>query len=853
LAAYRDKRDAAATPEPFGSDGVERPGLFVVQLHAARNLHYDLRIEVGGVLKSWAVPRGPSLDPAEKRFAVATEDHPLEYADFEGVIPAGNYGAGEMIVWDRGLCVPHIEHAEGLEHGKLLFELKGFKLRGLWTLVKTKRDREWLLIKKPDAAATGDDAADLGAGSVLSGLTVEELRDGSGRAAEIRRRLQELGAPRRPLDPAKLELTLCEHRRRPFSKQGWIYEIKYDGYRLAAVKSPPEAGESPVRPDRRGARFYFRSGLEATVSFPDLARAVAALPYARLVLDGEVTILDEDGRPDFHRLQQRGRLSRPADAERAALRMPATYFVFDLLGFEDFDLRPLPLAERKRLLRRLLPAAGPLRFADHVEDRGEDFYRAVTEMGLEGIVAKRADSAYPGGRSSHWIKVRTDRVGDFAVVGWMLPEGGRTGFRALHLAALDGGELTYVGRVGSGFSETQLEEIRRHLDAIRRDRPAFSGEVPAGKHVWVEPRLVAEVRFAEYSPSGMLRFPVFLRLRDDKPVGECVREPPSAGETPAPEAREEAPAGPAATLFTNLDKVFWSAEGYTKGDLIAYYREISPWLLPYLRDRPVVLDRYPDGIAGKSFFQKNAPDFTPDWVRTESIWSEDGGSTLYFVADDLDTLLYLVNLGTIPLHVGASRVSTLQTPDWCVLDLDAKEASFADAVVVAQAVHRLCSGIELDAYVKTSGATGLHVLIPLGAGCTYQQARLLGELLARVIAAELPEVASTARTAKMRKGRIYVDFLQNGHGKLLVAPLSVRPLAGAPVSMPLRWDELDGHLDPRDFDISTASRRLETLESDPIRGVLAGGIRLGESLRHLAKRLKGPKDEDFFTTKPETP
>ncbi|MEE8525973.1 MAG: DNA ligase D, partial [Thermoanaerobaculia bacterium] len=819
LAAYRGKRDAGSTPEPFGRESLERPGLFVVQQHAARNLHYDLRIEVDGVLKSWAIPKGPSLDPTEKRFAVATEDHPLEYADFEGVIPPGNYGAGAMIVWDRGLSVAHIEHGEGLENGKLLFELMGYKLRGLWTLVKTKRDREWLLIKKPDAYAT-DDGGELGAESVFSGLTVDELRDGSGRAREIRRQLEDLGAPRRAVDGSRLELMLCEHRRQPFSKRGWLFEIKYDGYRLVAVKSPPGDEPAPVRRDRRGARFYFRSGLEATVSFPDLARAVAALPYDRLVLDGEVTILDEDGRPDFHRLQQRGRLSRPADAERAAVRMPATYFVFDLLGFEDFDLRPLGVARRKRLLRQLLPKAGPLRFADHVEDRGEDFYRAVREMGLEGMVAKRADAAYAGGRSGHWIKVRTERTGDFAVVGFMLPEGSRTGFKALHLAALQGGDMVYVGRVGSGFSEVQLTELRQLLESMRRDRPAFSGEIPTGdKHVWVEPRLVAEVRFAEYSPAGNLRFPVFLRLRDDKRTDECVRK-----DAPAPQPPEAEPAVvPAAPLFTNLEKVFWSAEGYTKSDLIEYYRTISPWLLPYLRDRPVVLDRYPDGIGGKSFFQKNAPDFTPDWVRTESIWSEDGGSTLYFVADDVESLLYLVNLGSIPLHLRASRIQTLQAPDWCILDLDAKEAPFADAVEVARAIHRLCRDIELDAYVKTSGATGLHVLIPLGAACTYQQARLLGELLARVIAAELPEIASTARTAAMRKGRIYVDFLQNGYGKLLVAPLSVRPLAGAPVSMPLLWEELDGRLDPRDFTIATASRRLEELGKDPLRGVLAGG------------------------------
>ena len=845
LATYRAKRDAGKTTEPFGREGVERPGLFVVQQHAARNLHYDLRIEVGGVLRSWAVPRGPSLDPAEKRFAVETEDHPLEYADFEGVIPPGNYGAGAMIVWDRGLCVPYIDHAEGLEEGKLLFELRGYKLRGLWTLVKTRKPKEWLLIKKPDAYASGADAAELGAESVFSGLTVDELARGSGRAARIRAELEELGAPRGAVDGSKLAVMLCELRREPFSKPGWFYEIKYDGYRLIGVKGEPDdgavGGPHPTRRDRRGARFYFRSGLESTVSFPDLARALAALPYESLVLDGEVTILDEEGRPDFHRLQQRGRLTRPADAERAAVRLPAVYFVFDLLAFEGFDLRPLPLARRKEILRRVLPRAGPLRFADHVEDRGEDFYAAVRDMGLEGMVAKKADAPYRAGRSPEWVKVRAERVGDFAVVGFTLPEGSRTGFRGLHLAALQGARLVYVGRVGSGFSEAQLREIRALLDGMPVvDEPACVGELPAGpEQVWVEPRQVVEVRFSEYSPAGHLRFPVFLRLRGDKRVEDCVREEYAAPETreeaPVPEAKETEPRPEVA--FSNLDKVFWPAEGYTKGDLVDYYRAVAPWLLPYLRDRPVVLDRYPDGVEGKSFFQKNAPEFTPEWVRTESVWSQDGGETLYYVADDVESLLYLVNLGTVPLHLWASRFKSLQVPDWCVLDLDAKEAPFARVVEVAQAAHRLSEAIGLDAFVKTSGATGLHVLFPLGGSSTYEQARILGELLARVIAAELPEISSLVRTAAARQGRVYLDFLQNGYGKLLVAPFSARPRPGATVSMPLRWEEVGDGLDPAEFTIETAVERLRQLGEDPLRPVLERQPKLVEVLGRLAEHL----------------
>jgi len=847
LAEYRRKRSAERTPEPFGG-GAERPGLFVVQKHAARNLHYDLRIEVGGVLKSWAVPKGPSLDPAEKRFAVATEDHPLEYADFEGVIPEGNYGAGAMIVWDRGLCVPHLDHAEGLEKGKLLFELRGYKLRGLFTLVRTKKEREWLLIKKPDGHATGEDADGLGAESVFSGLTVEELRAGHHRGPEIRARLEEVGASQEPVAPAEVGVMLCELQREAFSRPGWLFEIKYDGFRLVAAK---EGG------GRRGARLFFRSGMESTVAFPDLVRALAALPYGSLVLDGEVTVLDDDGKPSFHQLQQRGRLTRPADAERAAVRLPATYFVFDLLGFEDFDLRPLPLRERKEILRRILPRAGPLRYADHVEERGEDFYAAVRRMGLEGMVAKKADAPYRSGRSSAWIKVRADRTGDFAVVGYTRPEGSRTGFKALHLAVLEGGRLAYRGRVGSGFDEARLREIRERLEPLEREAPPFAGEAPSGpEQVWVDPELVVEVRYTEVSPAGHLRHPVFLRLRDDKKVEDCVSEEASVakasvakavaesveetGEGTAPESPESVPERRPELRFTNLDKVFWPGEGTTKGDLIDYYRTVARWILPYLRDRPVVLDRYPDGIDGKSFFQKNVPDFAPDWIRTETLWSEDGGGeTLYFIADDADTLLYLVNLGTIPLHLRASRVSSLQSPDWCILDLDAKEAPFASVIEVAQAIHRLCRKIGLDAFAKTSGATGLHVLLPLASRSTFEQARLLGELLARVVAHELPEISSITRATAARKGRVYVDFLQNGYGKLLVAPFSVRPRPGATVSTPLLWEEVKEGLDPRELTIETVPERFRRLGEDPLLPVFDRAPDLAAVLGRLAAELGG--------------
>ena len=838
LARYREMRSAGSTPEPFGGAVGERPGLFVVQKHAARHLHFDLRIEVDGVLKSWALPKGPSLDPQEKRMAFATEDHPIEYADFEGIIPAGNYGAGAMIVWDRGWAVPHIDHQHGIEHGKLLFELRGYKLRGLFTLVKTKKDREWLLIKKPDHHARDEKSHPFAQGSVFSGLTVEELRDGENRAPRIRSELEELGATRHRLDPAAVQVSLCELRREPFSGEGWIFEIKYDGYRLVAAKTAagPNEGRHRRR-DRRRARLLFRSGLEASPTFPELVRALASLPLDGVVLDGEVVVLDEEGRPSFSRLQRRGKLTRSSDVERATVSLPAVFFAFDLLGFEDFDLRSLPLLERKRLLREILPEAGPLRYVDHLAERGEDFYTGVRGLGLEGMVAKRAGSPYLGGRSAAWLKIRAERSGDFVIVGFTLPEGAEGGLRALHVAALDGPRLVWVGKVGTGFSAARVRELQELLEPLRREQPSAVGDLPRGKgQVWVEPRLVAEIKFIEITDAGHLRHPVFVRLRDDKRPEDCLlaSEAPSVEELPDAERQEPRPE----VALSNLDKVFWPEEGYTKGDLVGYYEAIAPWLLPYLRDRPVVLDRYPDGIHGKSFFQKNAPDFAPDWLRTEAIWSEEtGDETLYFVCDNVESLLYLVNMGSIPLHVRSSRLQSLQAPDWCVLDLDAKDAPFAHVIEVARTIRELCAAIELPAFAKTSGATGMHVLVPMGSGSTHEQGRMLAELLARVVVARVPEIASVARSAAERPGQVYVDFLQNGYGKLLVAPFSARPRPGATVSMPLLWEEVEEGLDPRDFTIRSASERLRDLGEDPLSNVLADGAPLQQVLERLSGQL----------------
>ncbi|MDP9177178.1 MAG: DNA ligase D [Gemmatimonadota bacterium] len=823
------------------------PGnLFVVHKHAARQLHFDLRLEMDGVLRSWAVPKGPSYDTADKRLAVKVEDHPLEYGDFEGVIPEGNYGAGGVIVWDRGEWVPLEDWRTGLEKGKLLFELKGYKLHGKWTLVKIKKsEKDWLLIKERDAHAKqpGDQFPEE---SVLSGLTVDEVKAGVVPKSRLREALTENGAPRVRVDPRSVEAMHAEPHDEAFTRDGWIFELKLDGYRLIASKSKGEA------------LLLTRNGNDYTAVFPEIARAVKALPVDECIIDGEVVVCDSKGLPSFAMLQRRGRLSSSIDIKRAAVELPATFYVFDLLAFEDFDLRPLPLTERKQFLIDVVPKLGPLRALDHIEREGEAFLEQVVAMGMEGIIAKKADSPYRKGRSGHWLKIKAEPTADFVIVGFTEPKRSRGHFGALQLADQIDGTLVYAGRVGTGFNDALLRELKSLLDPIVRDDPPCAGpcfapgleplaseDIPeTSTTTWVDPVHVCEVRFREWTPDGLLRHPAFMRMRTDKLPHECERQDwRSEGEEPAPmpvAAAEPPPPPPRAAIqktitFSNPKKIYWPAEGYTKGDLIEYYRAVSRWLLPYLRNRPVVLTRFPDGIDGKSFYQKDAPEFAPEWMRTVPIWSEDTQRDIrYFVCDDEESILYIANMGSIPLHIWGSRVGSLELPDWCVIDLDPKEAPFSDVIRTAQVLHRICESVGLPNYVKTTGKTGLHIMLPLGRQFTYEQCRTLGELLARLVLRELKDIATITRHVTKRGDKVYLDYLQNRHGQLIVAPFSVRPLPGASVSMPLTWDEVNDSLDARAFTIKTAIDRMEKLGGDPVSPVLEATPDLSGVLDRLA-------------------
>ncbi|MEP6508440.1 MAG: DNA ligase D, partial [Gemmatimonadales bacterium] len=681
-----------------------------------------------------------------------------------------------------------------------------------------------------------------------------------------RKAIEESGAERKRVDPRAVEVMHAETAEKAFTRDGWIFELKLDGYRLIASKSHGEA------------LLLTRNGNDYTGVFPEIARAVKALPVDECIIDGEVVVTDEKGLPSFAMLQRRGTLSAPLDVKRAAVELPSTFFAFDMIAFEDFDLRSLPLLKRKEFLAEVVPKLGPVRTLDHIEREGEAFLDQVAALGLEGIIAKKADEPYRKGRSSQWLKIKREKTDDFVIVGYTAPKKSRVGIGALQLADYVDGALVYAGRVGTGFNDKLLKELKERLDPIERTDPACAGPIlregtkpidaipEVSTTTWVDPKYACEVRFREWTPDGVLRHSAFIRLRDDKPIHECVRqnwssvvsevsdvnlksqfeaEPSNSNDAspypslPSPYPPESVPAVPEKiVVISNPKKIYWPAEKYTKGDMIDYYRAISPWLLPYLKNRPVVLTRFPDGIDGKSFYQKDAPEFSPSWMRTVPIWSTDTQRDIkYFVCDDVESIEYVANMGSIPLHIWMSRVGSLELPDWCVIDLDPKEAPFSDVIKCAQVLHRICEEVGLPNYVKTTGKSGLHILIPLGRQFTYEQCRVIGELLARLVIRELGDISTITRHITKRGDKVYLDYLQNRHGQTIVAPFSVRPLPGATVSMPLVWDEVNQSLDQRAFTIRNAVERMERMGADPVIPALEGKPDLSMVLERLSELM----------------
>jgi bifunctional non-homologous end joining protein LigD len=839
LQQYQAKRKFSQSPEPRGT---VKPGPgplhFVVQKHHASRMHFDLRLELDGTLKSWAVPKGPSIELEEKRLAVMVEDHPLDYMHFEGIIPKGNYGAGTVMVWDLGTY--HLygitsrqksEQAirEGMRKGRLHLVLHGQKLKGEYGLIRMKKDDEksWLFFKKGSAGskwASGDDR------SVLSGRTMAEIAE---RAKPGKPSLGfDLGdAPKAPM-PHKVTPMLATTVATAFDHAGWHFELKWDGYRaIAEVKNGR-------------VRLYSRNQLSFEKRFAPIVESLEHLGHD-VVLDGEIVVLDNHGKPSFQLLQDY------SIAGKGVL----VYEVFDLLHLDGHELRNRPLTRRQELLALLVAELPNIRCSKPIQEHGRAFFDAVSANRLEGIVAKEVSSKYREGvRSKSWLKIKTRRRQEAVIGGFTEPKGSRKGLGALVLGVYDKGDLVPIGDAGSGFTEKELGKLRARLDELEQKTcPFITRPRPKGVVHWVRPSLVCEVSFVEWTEDGQMRHPVFVGLREDKDAATVQREMPqrvdlvvtngavgaenadNRATKPRPN-RQETIGGHMVSL-TNQQKVYWPNDGYTKGDLINYYREVASSMLPYLNDRPLSLNRHPNGIQGASFFQRDVTNQPPpSWVETAQLVS-DGKRVRSVLCQDEATLVYLANLGCIELNPWNSRVGTLDSPDYALLDLDPEDISFGSVVETAQAVRKVLERIGAEARCKTSGKRGLHIYIPFGAHHGHEQAKHFAELIANIVHAKLPAITSLVRRPGSRQGRVYLDFLQNGKGKTLSAAYSVRPYPGATVSTPLKWTEVRRGLDPTAFTIKTIPKRLDIV-GDLWMPVLGPGIDLPACLERLASLVK---------------
>ena len=865
LERYRTKRRLDRTPEPGPRVGSSAHGdRFVVQKHAARRLHYDFRLEFDGVLKSWAVPKGPSLDPDDKHLAVHVEDHPLDYADFEGVIPKGQYGGGAVMVWDRGRWFPEEATAadprRAYEEGKLKFRLEGEKLRGRWMLVRMKGPREggeaardednWLLFKERDAEARRGEEAAVTArrpDSVKTGRSVEQIAsaadrvwDSDGAGLAVRLDPAAIEGARRARLPAGLEPELATLVSAPPSGAGWLHEIKFDGYRVVC------------RLEGGRARLFTRRGVDWTSHFPTLIEPLRCVPAEAALLDGEVVYVGDDGRTSFRALA--GALQSGTDPRGAIV-----YYVFDLAYLNGFDLTRAPLLARKEALRRLLAgqlAGARVRFVDHVEGRGDEFFRQACGLALEGVVAKRAESPYRSGRSRDWLKAKCLRRQEFLITGFTERTNDVAGVGALLVGFHDGsgGPVRCAGRVGTGWDEKTMHDLRQRLDALVVAEPPCLdppiGRMAAGVH-WVEPSLVAEIRFFDWNGRDALRHASFEGLRADKPAGEVIFEQaaaavPAGGSRAAGSAgRRDAAAagsaggrgdgatrGPAAdrgndsavvagVAISHPDRVVYPDIGLTKLEVARYYEEVAESILPHLARRPLTLVRCPQGAAAQCFFQKHAADYLPDTILEVAI-REGRGTGTYVAVESLAGILALVQMGALEFHVWGSRMETLERPDQMVFDLDpAEELPFAATIAAALTLRGLLSELGLSSFVKTSGGKGLHVVVPLSATRPWDDIKDFSHAVADLMVRADPARYLATMSRKKRAGKVYIDYLRNGRGATFVAPYSTRRRPGAPVSAPLRWDELTARLRPDRYTVGNLGRRLARLKADPWQGYAA--------------------------------
>ena len=862
LETYRSKRDFGRTPEPEPGPVGEGSGRFVVQRHRATRLHYDLRLEIGGVLVSWAVPRGPTLDPDERRMAMRTEDHPIEYFDFEGTIPRGEYGAGDVIVWDWGTFTPEEtdDAAAALQAGELKFRLDGERLRGRYTIIQTggKRDAfgrksepaQWLLIHKRDESAVDGWDAEQHPTSVKTGRTNDEVAAGVEPSSIAPPPSVEpepdLSAARPAPLPDFVKPMLAIQTDGAFDDPDWLYEIKLDGYRVEAVVSP------------KGVRLWTRNRIDAATYFPDLVGPSDWITAREAVVDGEVVALDPEGRPDFSLLQDRtglrglegatGRRSPEgprltADERRA---IPLAYMVFDLLHLDGSSLLDVPLEERKRLLRRVIRPHPVVRYAAHVVGEGEAFVRAAADRGLEGVVAKRRASHYePGKRSRDWLKIKLRREQEMVVAGWLPGKGSAGELGSLIVAVNADGRLRHAGQVGSGFSATMRRQLLAALQPLRRDDSPLDPvpRLPAAR--WVEPRIVIRAEFAEWTTDGLLRQAAFKGIEVGKEPGAVVREEalplarivaraPGAGKSGRGDpVSDKVVAATSAELkaldaidregvwqvaghelrVTNLGKVlFPESDGHpalTKRDLIRHYVSVGPTLVPHLAGRGLNLQRFPDGIGKAGFWQKDLPGHAPSWIARWTYTGSEGAKD-YVVVDRVATLAWLAQEGAIELHPWTSRTSAPDRPTFALIDIDpGSETTFDEVLVLARLFRTALKHLSVTGLPKVTGKRGVQIWIPIEPKYSFEQTRDWVEQLSRAVGQMVPELVSWQWSKRDRGGRARLDFTQNAINRTLVAPYSARPAPGAPVSAPITWDELDdAKLAPDRWTISSLPKRL---------------------------------------------
>jgi bifunctional non-homologous end joining protein LigD len=860
LIIYNKKRNFKSTAEPNGKLALLKTKLiFVVQRHKASRLHYDFRLEINGVLKSWAVPKGPSLNSADKRLAMMVEDHPYHYKDFKGTIPKGNYGAGIVEIWDHGTFAD-IDNSQkktaekklnaGIKAGNLKFTLHGRKLKGEFALVKIKgsEDNAWFLIKHKDKFAVNEAynseehtlknspinkwlaenkssaqkskiasaKKDTAKNSVVVFSDVETT---TVKKKEIKTRY--LPAPTSKLDKY-IQPMLAKEADQPFSHHDWVYEIKWDGYRAIA------------KVNKKNVSLYSRNGNSFNASYPTVVEALQKLNI-NAVLDGEVIIVDENGKSNFQKLQH----------YELGDEQPIEYRVFDALNINGKDITQLTLLERKELLYQLLPKRNNvIKYSEHIAEQGKDFFNLAVSRDLEGIMAKMKDSTYRvGTRSAEWLKIKHHKTTEAVIAGFTKPTGSRKYFGALILALKEAKKLKYIGHIGSGFTQEAIKKLHDILEKIIQENSPFSEKIKTNTPAtWVKPQIICEVKFTEWTRDGHLRHPIFLRLREDKKSSEIKMSKAITVSGLATESKSEGKEkvisfGKMEVKTTNLNKVFFPEDKVTKGDVINYYQSISKYILPYLKNRPESLKRNPNGIHEFGFFHKDAGENAPEWIKSFPVESESSNKTIdYIICNDAPTLAYLNNLGCIELNPWHSTIQKPNYPDYLIIDIDPSDNNTFDQVIeTANVVKEIFLKANIEGYCKTSGATGLHVYVPTQKKYTYNQLKDFAHLICLIVQEELPDFTTLERNLKKRgSNHIYLDHLQNRRGQTISSVYSLRPKVGATVSMPLNWKEVKNGLSPQNFNIHNALKRIEKT-GDIFKGVLGKGINIRKALSILDK------------------